>query len=151
MKNVYFIMAFLFLLTSCGEDIDDKPLGGIQAEEVEQPSSDQFFTRLTNTLSIQGRECLGNELVLVDEGKTVACEFNQWIVTVDQRNVCANGSCTQNFVFPFIATMNKVHEDGDFDYFQIQNVTAVDTQTTHIISLFWVRFNGVQPIVLEKL
>lgn len=152
MKNVFFIMAFLFCLNSCGEDVDADPIGGIQAEEVEQPSTDQFFTRLTNTLSFRGFKCLGNELVLVDEGETVQCEFGQWVVTVDQTNVCANGSCTQDFVFPFMATMNKVDEENGFDYFEIKNVTEVDANTTNLISLFWVRFEGdEQPVVLEKL
>lgn len=150
MKNVFFILALQLCFTSCGEKIDDKPLGGTQAEEKVEPQAEQFFTRLKNHLLIQGRKCFENELVGVADDQVLTCESDQWIVTVDNVNQCENESCTSEYIYPFIATMNFVNENSQGQLFSILNVSEIDQQTTNIIQAYQVLFpDDKEPVVLR--
>jgi hypothetical protein len=168
---VFFLFA-LMILTGCSEDIRDArdafPLSQQQLEQIDRdreaeqnpdvPFDDSFSTQITNQLFVSGSKCVGNERLQVNSTEnpaTFLCRRDQWLVTVDDVNVCDNpDSCDRTTpVSPFIANLRK--QPGNFrsgvEVFLIVPVSPVTNAVKDVTDTYWVRFDRTRtPEVVRK-
>jgi hypothetical protein len=107
-KNI--ISLFILLaLQGCAENRAagnrDKP--ATQSEVAEGKLPELFSTRLTSTLLIAGDKCLGDETTgTFGNGET--CDAGQYLIYIDDVNICSGTICTNNTVTPIIAELNDM-------------------------------------------
>lgn len=162
LKLLALFLFSLLLLTGCSEDIRDArdafSLTGQQLEQIAReqeaevnpdvPFDDSFSTQITNQLFVGGNRCRGNERVQVDNNgdpATFLCQRDQWLVTVDDVNVCDNAdTCDRpTSVAPFIANLRR--EQGSFgtgiEVFHIRPASPVSNAVNDVVNTYVVRFN----------
>ena len=104
--------------------------------------STSFNTKIHNNLSISGRICKGGERGFgLDE---TICEKNQWLVTVDNMNVCSDeGMCTEIAVPPFVAELERANiiTITTYAFYDIVPTTPVSKDVSKILETYWVRDN----------
>lgn len=108
MKNSKIIISLFILLgfQGCAENRAggnrDKP--ATQSEVAEGKLPELFSTRLNSTLLIAGDKCLGNETTgTFGNGQT--CDAGQYLIYIDNVNICNGTICTNNVVTPIIAEL----------------------------------------------
>ena len=109
--------------------------------------SNHFTTRLAPDLSIEGVRCEG-ELISPD------CQEGQWLITVDDMNVCSEESiCTQIYVEPFVAQLVEVPVTtiATYTLYEISPISIVNAKTHDILGRFQVKFDlNEEPMVVER-
>ena len=76
-----------------------------QQEEQFAPTPEEFTTRLSSTLLIEGHRCRGDERT-ESFGNGTACNAGQYLIEIDDVNVCdSDGQCTNDVVIPIIGEL----------------------------------------------
>lgn len=144
-------LSFLFLLVflnACSERVSSNHQLGEEREE--DNSLPDFSTRLNNTLLIAGEQCSGDEST-VSQGQIFNCESTEWLITVDDINICSPEGCTEVEVVPVIGILVPTSSQGDTDFFDIEASIPVDANITNTLRQVTVRFRpGETPLVLFK-
>lgn len=138
----------LFTVVSCGSDDDDDsgPNPPLLEEGPGGPigSIRDFDTRLSPNLRISGQRCEGGETTNDPQHPTQTCDRDEWLVTVDNDNTCtADGICTEIFVFPFVAELDRQEEEDttEFVYYEIEPESPVEQDERAALRTVWVRVN----------
>jgi hypothetical protein len=115
--------------------------------------SSSFNTKIHNKLSISGRLCKGGERGFgLDE---IICEKNQWLVTVDNMNVCSDeGMCTEIAVPPFVAELERANviTITTMAFYDIVPANPVSKDLQKILQTYWVKdnLNGRASVVKKS-
>lgn len=105
---------------------------------------DDFFdTRLTPKLAISGEKCKGGEMSGVSDS---FCEKGQWLIFLDDINVCEDNVCTRAMPQPFIAKLKRVRADHNSTdtYYEIIPKDMVHSSRRKLLGRYWVLFNFYQ-------
>ena len=104
---------------------------------------DYFGTRLTPKLAIAGQKCVGGEMSGVSDN---FCEKGQWLIYLDDINVCEEDTCTRAMPHPFIAKLKRVRADEvtTDTYFEIVPKDLVISSRRKLLGRYWVIFNFYQ-------
>jgi hypothetical protein len=145
----------LTALVACGgdDDNDDDSLENEQLPQEEEVS--KFSTRINNNLLIAGTRCEGSETTTDSGGATVTCEKNQWLITLDNINICTPaGACTEIGVIPFVAELDRVDRVSipEYTFFEIDPLSNVTPSQASTIDDYLVRFdlNDKEAKVISK-
>jgi uncharacterized lipoprotein YmbA len=155
---------FILILTACGgRDVPSpartQPQDQVpqQQQAPDQSDADQFWasefeTRLSANLLIAGALCQGGEIVEApDAEETQECAPGQWQVTVDDQNTCtADGICTQIFVPPVVARLERERSTDRSRFYEIKPEQAVSSGVSQILDDHWVRFRRDQQARVLK-
>lgn len=104
--------------------------------------SSSFSTQINNKLSISGRVCSGGERAL--GLKNTICDKGQWLVTVDNMNVCSDeGMCTEIAVPSFVAELERadVITITTAAFYNIVPADRVAKDIGAILKKYWVKDN----------
>jgi hypothetical protein len=144
-RVIFFALPFLF---SCGGEIRNRDRAIVQLEMAED-----FSTRLGPELLIAGERCEGSEFVVAG-GRRVACERDQWLITIDNVNQCnPQGLCTNFAVQPIIAEreMIDILTVEQYTFYRFNPVSPISEERRRVLHDHLVRYDqqgGVQ--VVEK-
>lgn len=175
MKFTTLTLCFLFLTISCGKSLhESKPPG--QEREVADfndtdtwenapmgrrqpttPWSNAFSTRVNPQLALSGVKCTGEESIEVNwQGAPVfyRCHPGQWLIVIDEKNICDNSGCTQIMIQPFIANLRFefVNSSQNVAFYHIRPISPLDRESWQVVHSYWVRFEKNQnpKIVLKS-
>lgn len=166
-------LLLIFTLTSCGDDNDDSSSVSAPPTEREEDSTDRedgptdsenenttyapenFETRLDHNLKVSGVKCEGGEDPNPDDSSDERCKRGEWLVTLDNENVCnSDGACTEIFVYPVIADLDKVERrsNDDFTYYRIDPEETLSEDERRIVNKVWIRTapNGETVVVKRE-
>jgi hypothetical protein len=103
-------MASVMLLTACGEDFSggSRVFTPQQEEQPTIPSPVEFRTRLNNSLLIAGARCKGDETT-EPGGHGSQCVAGNYLVFIDDVNVCNSGICTDFVVTPIVGSLEDTN------------------------------------------
>lgn len=147
MRIILICLINIFLSGCGGESYSNHQLGEAREEDNNLPD---FSTRLTNTLLIAGDQCAGGEET-VSQGQSFVCDATEWLITVDNINVCTPEGCTEVGVVPIIGILVPTSSQGDSDFFDIDPSIPVDQNIRDLLETVTVRFRqNEQPLVLFK-
>lgn len=142
-KKIALVLS-LSALVACGGDDDDNG-NGLENEQFPQEENvSSFSTRINNNLLIAGSRCNGSETATDSGGVVVTCEKDQWLITIDNVNVCTpDGACTEIGVIPFIAELDRSDRVSipDETFFEIDPISEVTPAQTDIADDYLVRFD----------
>lgn len=153
LKPGYLIISLL-LLAACGEDVGsnrfDRPAEVEEQNENPVDLPQEFRTRLDNNLLISGVRCVGGETTEDEQNQTFTCLRNQFLITLDDINICDAADCTEIIVDPIIAELQLVEEEDDrseqFDFFHMNPISPASAEQIRILNEVEVRAdnNGAQ-------
>ena len=108
-----------------------------------------FSSRVSADLLISGKRCIGGEPSGVSNKN---CMSGQWLVTYDDINHCReNGACTEAFVFPFIAELERVEivAPKTVSFYKIKPRDRISLRDRMELSKYWVKFdlNGESGVI----
>jgi hypothetical protein len=103
-------MASVMLLTACGEDFSggSRVFTPQQEEQPTIPSPVEFRTRLNNSLLIAGVRCKGDETT-EPGGHGSQCVAGNYLVFIDDVNICNSGICTDFVVTPIVGSLEDIN------------------------------------------
>jgi hypothetical protein len=104
-KGGIFLMVFIF--ASCNENFTGGSRWETPPQQEEQfaPIPQEFTTRLSPTLLIEGQRCRGDETTETF-GNGAECDAGQYLIYIDDVNVCdGSGRCTTDVVTPIIGEL----------------------------------------------
>lgn len=109
------------------------------------PWSNVFSNRINPGLAISGVKCAGNEVIEIEwRGDPVfyKCQQNQWLVVIDEKNVCDANGCTEIMVAPFVAELRleESSSNSSVAHYYIRPQSPIDLETWRIVHRYWVKF-----------
>lgn len=123
----------LMVITSCNENFygKNRELPPPQEEEQIAPAPVFFKTRLNDLLLIEGIECIGTETT-EPYGNGSQCLARQYLIYIDNINVCTNGQCTHFEVIPIVGELEDIGaRTSGVSIFRINAISPVtEIQTT---------------------
>lgn len=104
------VLILLNLIPACGEDYGGyRRFTPSQQEEQFPQAPIEFKTRLSNTLEIEGRQCIGTETTEVG-GHGSKCLAGQYLIYIDNINSCdISGQCTDFEIIPIVAELVDIN------------------------------------------
>lgn len=134
-RNTLVLFLTLLSLASCGEDYSggDRDEAPTQQEETFGIRPQSFSTRLSPTLLIAGVKCRGDETT-EPNGNGVICQAEQYLISVDNVNICTNGICTNNVVTPIVGELIDTNaRTPGFTVYEIDAKSPVTTIQENIL------------------
>jgi hypothetical protein len=132
-------LSFIFLISlcSCGEENFS---GGSRVMEPPQeevqiaPPPEEFRTRLSNTLLIEGDRCRGDETT-EPYGNGAICNAGQYLIYVDNVNTCNGaGQCSDFVVIPIVGELDNIDaETSGTSIFDIIPMSTVSNTVREIL------------------
>jgi hypothetical protein len=112
-----------------------------------------FSTRVSAELAISGKRCIGGEPSGVSSKN---CSKGEWLLTFDDINHCGdNGACTEAFVFPFIAALERVEivSPKTIAFYKIKPKEKISLHDRMELSKYWVKFdlNGETGVIRKPI
>lgn len=102
-------MALLF--TACNENFSGGSRNQPPPQEEVQiaPPPEDFITRLSTTLLIEGKKCRGDETTEA-YGNGFHCDPGQYLIYIDNVNTCdSDGRCSDFVIIPIVGVLVNIH------------------------------------------
>lgn len=140
-ENTLILLFTFWSLWGCNENFSggDRNEPATQAEETFGQIPQSFSTRLSSTLLVSGDKCRGDETT-EPYGNGVICQAGQYLIFVDDVNICSNDICTNNVVIPIVGELNDTNAGTPgFSVYEIETKSRTTPTQDNILNSLLVR------------